>query len=218
MTRTVIVLAKAPVAGRVKTRLCPPCEPDQAAQLAEAALADTLDAVLGVRDVHAVLALDGRSGNWLRAGIDVVEQRGRGLDERLAFAFDDVGSGALLIGMDTPQVTTGLLECALEKLERADAALGPCWDGGWWAIGLNAPRRAAFLGVPMSTRSTHAAQLARLNRLGLLTAPLPCLRDVDYFDDAVAVASRLRNTRFEAVMKEVVGSIGDRCTTVGAGR
>ena len=113
MTRTIAVLAKAPVAGRVKTRLCPPCDPQQAAHLAEAALADTLDAALGVPDVRHVLVLDGEVGSWLPPGIEVLAERGAGLDERLAYAYDDLGGGALLVGMDTPQLTPALLSTAL---------------------------------------------------------------------------------------------------------
>src|SRR5947209_16004252 len=106
---TIVVLAKAPVAGRVKTRLCPPLMPQEAATLAEAALSDTLVAVLATRCARRVLALDGAPGLWLPTGIEVIGQRGERLDERISCAFDDVGGPALLIGSDTPQVSTTLL-------------------------------------------------------------------------------------------------------------
>src|SRR5688500_4457952 len=97
-----IVIAKEPVPGRVKTRLCPPCTPEQAARLARAALEDTLAACGDtVGAGRRVLALDGEPGGWLPRGWDVVAQRGAGLAERLAHAFADVGGPAFLLGMDT---------------------------------------------------------------------------------------------------------------------
>lgn len=207
MTRTVIVIAKAPIAGRVKTRLCPPCSPEQAAHLAEAALVDTLVAVRGVRGARRVLALDGEPGSWLPSGFEVVRQRGDGLGQRLAHAFEDVGSGGLLIGMDTPQVTTAALEGAFHALRRAGAVLGPSPDGGWWAIGLHEARPAAFTGVPMSTSITHRAQHFRLRALGLHVTSLPAVRDVDDFDDAIAVAESAPGTRFAGVVRSITGSL-----------
>src|SRR5262249_44578332 len=113
---TVIVLAKSPVPGRVKTRLCPPCDPEQAAQLAEAALIDTLTAVAATPCRRRVLALDGPLGSWVPAGFEVLPQHDDGLAERLAHAFTDVDEGGLLIGMDTPQVTPTRLDGALRTL------------------------------------------------------------------------------------------------------
>jgi rSAM/selenodomain-associated transferase 1 len=207
MTRTIVVIAKEPVPGRVKTRLCPPCTPEQAAHLAERALAETLQTVAELRDVRPVLALDGGTGPWLPAGVEVVAQQGEGLDERLAGAFAAVGTGGLLIGMDTPQVTGAALESAFTALDGADAVLGPCDDGGWWAVGLHEPDPRAFLGVPMSSPQTFTMQLARLHALGLATQRLPRLRDVDHFDDALAVADVARGSRFAAAVGEVVQAL-----------
>jgi uncharacterized protein len=203
---TLIVLAKAPVSGRVKTRLCPPCDPEQAAELAEAALVDTLRAVATTRCERRVLVLDGAPGPWLPAGFEVLAQRGNGLDERLAHAFTDTGTGGLLIGMDTPQLTPTRLTAALRALGApgADAVLGPSVDGGWWALGLHTPDPAVFLDVPMSTPHTADAQRARLHELHLRTAALPTLRDVDDFDDALAVARTAPGSRFAATLRSML--------------
>ncbi|HMF82970.1 MAG TPA: TIGR04282 family arsenosugar biosynthesis glycosyltransferase [Acidimicrobiia bacterium] len=203
-----IVLAKAPVPGRVKTRLCPPCDPEQAAVLAEAALVDTLHAVAATPCTRRVIVLDGAPGPWLPPGFQVLPQRGDGLDERLGHAFDDVGTGGLLIGMDTPQVTPARLAASLRALEtpRVDAVLGPAADGGWWSIGLRAPDAAVFVGVPMSTSRTGAAQHARLRSLGLRVARLPELRDVDDFDDALAVAHTAPTGVFAATLGPMLPS------------
>ncbi len=195
---TIAVLAKAPVPGRVKTRLCPPCTPDQAAALARAALEDTLDATSAVPGTRAVLVFDGEPSGWSDRGIDVVPQRGQGLDERLAAAFTDMGGPTVLVGMDTPQVTTLHLASAVAQLRTpgTGAVLGPAIDGGYWLVGLPGPDDDAFLGVPMSTATTGAEQLARLRGQGRRVEIAPVLRDVDQWDDAVAVAAEAPTTRF----------------------
>jgi rSAM/selenodomain-associated transferase 1 len=197
-----VVIAKAPRAGHSKTRLCPPCTPRQAAALARAALADTLEAVRATPASRHVLVLDGEPGDWLAPGFEVLPQRGGGLDERLANAFVDVTEPALLIGMDTPQVTPADLRDGLARLAEPaiDAVLGPAPDGGYWAIGLRDPDPRAFLGVPMSSAHTCRAQRARLADLGLRVAELPALRDVDRIADAREVAALAPTGRFARVL------------------
>jgi uncharacterized protein len=192
------VIAKAPAPGRVKTRLCPPYTPAQAAGLAEAALRDTLAAAAAARVARRVVVLDGRPGPWLPPGFEVLPQRGGGLGERLAHAFADLACPTLLIGMDTPQVTPALLDAALAALARADAVLGPAVDGGYWAIGLRTRRPHAFAGVPMSAPDTCAHQRRRLGELGLAVVELPALRDVDVADDVPAVARLAPRSMFAA--------------------
>ena len=87
MTMHVLVVAKSPVAGRVKTRLCPPCTPAEAAALAEAALADTLTAAAACGAARRLVALDGPAGPWLPEGFEVFAQCQGGLDRRLAHAW-----------------------------------------------------------------------------------------------------------------------------------
>lgn len=206
MTRaTLLVLAKEPVPGRVKTRLCPPCTPDQAAQIAAAAIADALAAVLATPEVRRVLVLDGTEGPWIPSEFDVVPQVGDGLAERLAAAFSGATGPTLLIGMDTPQVTPALLGDAVNTLRRpgVDAVLGPTIDGGWWIIGLRDPHVPAFDGVPMSTPDTGHAQRTRLDQLGLRTRTLATETDVDTFADARTVAAQIPSSRFAGAVLEV---------------
>ncbi|WP_431945926.1 TIGR04282 family arsenosugar biosynthesis glycosyltransferase [Actinacidiphila sp. bgisy167] len=187
---TLLVIAKEPVPGRVKTRLTPPYTPREAATLAEAALADTLHTVLEAPARRRVLVLDGAPGRWLPPGFDVVPQEDGGLDERIAAAFGHCDRGpALLIGMDTPQLTARLL--AETAGAGHDAWFGPAEDGGFWALGLADPGLAAALvrGVPMSTERTGAALRRRLVEAGLTVRDLPVLRDVDTAADAAAVAA-----------------------------
>jgi rSAM/selenodomain-associated transferase 1 len=201
----VVVVAKTPVAGRVKTRLCPPCTLEQAAAIARAALADTLETVANTPARARVLALDGEPGAWVPPGFVVVPQCGGGLDARLAHAFASVAGPALLIGMDTPQVTPSLLAHAGGMLlaPGVDAVLGRARDGGWWAIGLRRADQRVFAGVPMSTDHTGRDQRARLDALGLHTCELDPLCDVDTFDDALAVRRLVPESRFGAAVAAV---------------
>ncbi len=208
---TLIVIAKAPVAGRVKTRLCPPCSSEQAAHLAEAALRDTLDVVAATPATRRVVVLDGAVGPWLPEGFEVVPQSDGGLDERLSHAFAHVEGPALLVGMDTPQVTPALLEHGVDELVRwpNGSVIGLAADGGWWAIGLRRPDPQVFLGVPMSTVDTGERQRARLCALGSIPHLLPELTDVDTYSDARIVAGTAPWTRFAAAFASVDADIAD---------
>ena len=200
---TLMVLAKAPVAGRSKPRLCPPCTPEQAASVAEAALRDTLDVAGRCKASRVVLVLDGGPLEQVDATIEVVPQRGGGLGERLAGAFDDVGGPALLIGMDTPQVDVDLLDGALARVAAGTSVIGPAPDGGWGALGLPTYPPGAFTGVPMSTAATARRQRARLRALGLAPAPLREVRDVDHWRDALLVADEAPDGRFARVVAAI---------------
>jgi uncharacterized protein len=193
-----LVIAKEPLPGRAKTRLTPPCSLHQAAALARASLLDTIDVVDSTPAVRKVLVFDGDPQGWRRPGFELIPQRGEGLGERLAAAFEDAGSPALLVGMDTPQLTARLLLDGMTALanSEADAVLGPALDGGYWSVGFKAPVPGAFRGVPMSCDSTWIRQRARLDELGLRVHEQPLLRDVDTIEDARAVASAAPHTRF----------------------
>jgi uncharacterized protein len=213
-----IVLAKAPVAGRVKTRLCPPLTGEQAADIALAALNDTLRAVAAVPADHHVLVLDGEAGDWVPEGFVVIPQKLGLLDKRLIDAFEDVFAHVdrlgvpdgvperdletpetapkprrtkpcVLIAMDTPQVHPSQLSDALAQLADADSVIGMAEDGGFWLIGLNAADPAVFRDIPMSVDFTAAAQLERLQSLGYRVATIETLRDIDAFADLDAVAA-----------------------------
>jgi glycosyltransferase A (GT-A) superfamily protein (DUF2064 family) len=186
-----LVIAKAPVPGQVKTRLCPPCTPLQAAEIAAAALADTLATVAATPAARHTLLLSGQYRP--RPGWHVVTQRGDGLAHRLANGFADSalpGAYSLLVGMDTPQLTAALLSEVSTSLRDADAVLAPAADGGWWALALRDPRYAeAIREVPMSTPDTAKWTAEALRARGWRLRYGPPLRDVDTAADAVAVAA-----------------------------
>jgi glycosyltransferase A (GT-A) superfamily protein (DUF2064 family) len=145
---------------------------------------------------------EGNPDRWRPPGFELFIQRGTGLAERLAAAFEDVDGPALLIGMDTPQLTPELLADGLRALTDpdTDAVLGPALDGGYWSIGLKRPSRAVFDDVPMSEATTCAAQRARIRQLGMRLHEQPPLRDVDTFDDALTVARQAPASRFAATL------------------
>jgi glycosyltransferase A (GT-A) superfamily protein (DUF2064 family) len=204
----ILVVAKAPVPGLAKTRLCPPATPQQAAGIAAAALLDTLDAVQAVPDASVVVAFTGDLTQAARRDeleeslrrTSMISQRGPDFRHRLANAHADVarawpGMPVLQIGMDTPQITPALLTAAADRLQDVDAVLGRAADGGWWALGLRDPLEADVLRtVPMSQADTGDLTYAALRHLRI--GDLPVLSDVDTMDDAARVAAQVPHGRF----------------------
>ena len=193
----VLVVAKAPVPGQAKTRLAASVGDTAAADIAAAALLDTLDAVAAAPVAARVVALTGELsaasyGAEITAGLadfTVVPQRGAGFAERLANAHIDAaavsgGLPVLQIGMDTPQVTDELIgDCARELLA-ADAVLGLARDGGWWVLGVTEGAMADCLRtIPMSRSDTGAVTLAALENTGKNVSLVPTLADVDTIGD-----------------------------------
>ena len=216
---TVIVLAKSPVSGRVKTRLSPTFTPAEAAALAAAAIRDTFDTVGRVGPTQTVVAWDGPVVPWIPTSARVLRQRGDGLDERLEHVFADVlrpsrdATGVLedvptdrptlLVGMDTPQLRP---EHLTADWRGADAVLGLSPDGGYWAIGFRRHVPGAIRGVVMSSEQTGAQQLARLRSLGLSVTLLPPLLDVDDPADASIVAGQAPDSRFGRLHRRLVST------------
>jgi glycosyltransferase A (GT-A) superfamily protein (DUF2064 family) len=205
-TRHLLVLAKTPVPGRVKTRLSPALSPGQAALVAAAALADTLAAVAASGVERRILALDGAPGDWIPSGFEVVAQCGDTFNERRAAAGAPAGGPGLQIGMDTPQVTAELLDDCLARTMApgVTATLGPAEDGGWWGLGLSEGWGAdVFAGVAMSEATTGRHQIEALEACGHQVALLPTLRDIDRVEDLEAVARQHPSTRVASVWRTV---------------
>lgn len=207
----VTIIAKAPVAGDVKTRLCPPCTPEQAARIAAAALADTfaaVDEVAAATGARRVLLLDGTGQEWMPTTFEVVSQRGDGLGQRLGNGFLDLGPG-VIVGMETPHVVSALAG-AIEAASCGVDTIGLALDGGYWMIGLCAESAAMahdlFEGVAMSATHTGLSQLRRMHACGCRVRLLPTARDLDTVDDLEAVAVSGRGGTLAAVAAEVLAS------------
>jgi rSAM/selenodomain-associated transferase 1 len=206
-----LVVAKAPVPGRVKTRLGADVGMSFAADLAAAALLDTLVACSEAFGADRCrLSLDGDLRDAVRgdeiqralAGWQVTGQRGLDLGDRLANAHSEVPAGepVLQVGMDTPQLRAQDLHDTAAALADADAVLGPADDGGWWVLGLHSPAAAdALRSVPMSEPTTYDDTRAALERRGLRVATTTPMTDVDTRADADLVADAHRDTEFARV-------------------
>jgi glycosyltransferase A (GT-A) superfamily protein (DUF2064 family) len=204
-----LVVAKAPEPGRVKTRLAADIGDVAAAEVAAAALLDTMAAcvaAVGAQHCHLALAgdldraVDGAAIKRALAGWTVRPQRGDLFADRLVHAHADVPGPVVQVGMDTPQVTPAQLRAAAAALADHDAALGPADDGGWWVLALRDPDAAeALADVPMSTVSTFDDTRAALEARGLQVTAVDRLRDVDTSADAGAVWAAAPRTRFAAV-------------------
>lgn len=199
MTAAVVVLAKAPVPGRVKTRMIPPFTPDQAAGLYAAMLADVLEATgefAARRGIEAVLAVDppelcGEMARRAPPGYRVVAQRGPGLAARMGWAMSELAAagcdGVLMRGSDSPALDTPTLDAALDALAEGDLVLCPDLDGGYSLVGLRRPAPGLF-DHPMSTGRVLDDTLTNARRLGLHPRVLPPRFDLDTAADLAHLA------------------------------
>lgn len=201
---TVVVICKETLPGKVKTRLHPPLSLEQAADVAAAAIQDTLAVVRRLPASRRVLLFDGNRTPPGSEDFDVMHQIGGGLDARLGALFDEVDGRTVLVGMDTPQLTVADLAPAFDdSADDVDAWFGPANDGGFWALGLERPSGDLLRGVPMSRDDTGAHQLRRLAEAGLRVRTLPELVDVDTIDDARLAAEAGPDTLFAQTLRRL---------------
>lgn len=207
----IVVMAKAPRAGEVKTRLAPPLTPDEAARLAACLFTDTVSLALGTGTdvVIAYAPVDGRAPleESLRAApgeetlyrVRWLEQRGEDLGERLdgavGRAFAEGFGPLLLVGADSPTLPPAFLASALERLAegRADVALGPTEDGGYYAVGMREPAAGLFDSVEWSTPRAYAQTVRNAARLNLSLSELPPWYDVDTPADLARLRAELND-------------------------
>jgi hypothetical protein len=203
---TLLVVAKAPEPGRAKTRLAATVGDRVAAEIAAAALLDTLDAVAAAPVSARVVALTGDMNaatnaaeiRQLLQSFTVIPQRGDDFGARLVNAHADAAAlsptfPVLQIGMDTPQVTADLLTGCARQLQRAPAVLGLARDGGWWVLGVAAPALAECLRtIPMSVPDTGELTLKALRDKGIDVTTVETLADVDVVDDVAVVRDACR--------------------------
>ena len=181
-TTLLVILAKRPAAGRVKTRLCPPLLPQQAAQLAEAFIIDTCSSLGEVQGCERILCLDQPWTASSIATIDLWQQVDGDLGQRI----EDVvmrglqrASVVLVVGTDAPGLPPPLFEHAIALLQSSDAVLGPAVDGGYYLIGFTRFEPGLLAGLPWSTPHTLSSTLQRLRSRSYRVQELPCWFDVD---------------------------------------
>jgi rSAM/selenodomain-associated transferase 1 len=196
-----IVFAKWPQAGQVKTRLCPPLDPAEASELYRAFLLDLVPRVAGSWEVtlacHPPEAVASFQALFQNA-VPIVPQIGRSLGERMAGAFAstlDRAPAAVLIGSDVPHLPRATLARAFEVLARGECDVTFAGDdgGGYWLVGQGPPARAGiFLDLPMSVPDNFALTLARCAELGLRVCSLEACFDIDTPADLERLAQLLR--------------------------
>jgi hypothetical protein len=190
----VIVFAKAPRPGSVKTRMTPPLTPEQAAALYGHMLDDVLETtarIVAALDLDAVLALHpaescAELAHRAPTCFRVVAQCGTGLGERMAHAAAEAGAAGarriLLRGSDSPVLGRAHFEAALDALDEHDLVVSPDSDGGYGLVGMRAPHDGLF-DHPMSTQTVLEETVANAGRLGLAVQLLESSFDLDTVED-----------------------------------
>ncbi len=198
----VVVMAKWPLAGHVKTRLSPPLTPRQAAQLARDFLLDKLEQVRRLRGVGRFLAFappeaEAFFTRLARPDFVAVSQLGTGLGERLAGLVERVTagglSGVIIVGTDSPTLPDAYLVEAIRVLKRqtADVVIGPSDDGGYYLIGMQRPAPSVFHDIPWGTSAVFQETVARIRDAALRSHVLPTWFDVDAAPDLRRLARDL---------------------------
>ncbi len=209
--KALLVVAKRPTPGQTKTRLTPPLTPEQAAQLYESFLRDTLDLIRRVPGVRPIIAYlpEGAEAYFrgLAPDFDLLPQvgddLGARLDNALTHCLSDGFRQAVIMDSDSPTLPAEYLAQAFAALDRADTVIGPCDDGGYYLIGLKRPAPRLLRGVRMSTATVTRDTLALAAEEKLAVVQLPAWYDVDTLSElerlrgelAALPPDRCRHTR-----------------------
>ncbi len=194
--KALLIFAKQPIPGKVKTRLVPPLSPEQAAALYRCMVEDVLAGVAQFRDIDRFLFYEDGEGarEFFRkkvTGMTLAPQRGDDLGKRMAAAFGAVFAlgykAAVIIGSDAPDLPLSYIEEAFARLDNGGdgAVFGPCEDGGYYLLGLTRLADGLFLDVPWSSGAVLGESLKRAAGAGMEVSLLPVWHDVDRPADLV---------------------------------
>jgi uncharacterized protein len=198
LSTALVIFAKAPIPGQVKTRLCPPLTPDEAATLHGSFVLDTLE-----RTKAAALKLKPSFDRYLacspsathvffkimeeRQGAKLIDQVGDDLGTRMNQACNTLFAHGyrqvLLIGTDVPTLPLDHFRQALTSLEHHDLVLGPAFDGGYYLIGLKRMAPELFVDIPWSTDQVLRLTQEKAAGIGLKTSLIQPWRDIDTLAD-----------------------------------
>ncbi len=199
-----VVVAKAPVPGEVKTRLIPHFTPAEAADLYRCFLEDRITGIRSLQGMDQAVAFTpadaretfaGLTGN----GFKLLAQKGENLGQRLNHIFlEKLARGydaVSIIDSDTPDLPAAIVEQSFRILMSGgvDAVFGPCDDGGYYLVGLRRPHPELFEDIPWSTAAVLTVTLEKATRLGVRTKLLPGWNDLDTFEDLVDFYARHKN-------------------------
>jgi uncharacterized protein len=202
-----VIFAKAPIPGEVKTRLCPPLTPDEAATLHGSFVLDMLERTkLAVAKLqlpfHRYLACAPSSELVFfkimeeRQGVRLLDQVGEDLGQRMHGIFSGLFAKGyaqvIIVGTDVPTLPLSVYQEAFSMLGRSDVVLGPALDGGYYLIGLKQPAEQLFTGVPWSTDQVLAVTQQQAKPLGLSVELTTAWRDVDTITDLQSLITECR--------------------------
>ncbi len=189
-----VIFAKAPIPGQVKTRLCPPLTPDEAATLHGSFVLDILErtkvAVSKLKlPIDRYLACSPSMAHVFfkimeeRQGVKLMDQVGHDFGARMNQAFETLFAQGykqvLLVGTDVPTLPLDHFRQALAALESHDLVLGPTVDGGYYLIGLKRAAPELFVGIPWSSDQVLRLTQEKATGIGLKMALIEPWRDVD---------------------------------------
>jgi rSAM/selenodomain-associated transferase 1 len=194
MKKILVVMAKKPEKGKVKTRLCPPLSQEQAMNLYQNFLLDKIEQVSKVKNVLPTLAYAPESAEKFFREIvpknfELMPQNGLDLGERLTNVFEELFSDnfeqIVIIGSDSPTLPTSYIEKSFFLLNKKDidVVLGPCDDGGYYLIGSKSFISSLFEEISWSTSKAYDETIKRIEISDLRLATSPVWYDVDSIDD-----------------------------------
>ena len=202
-----VIFAKAPIPGEVKTRLCPPLTPDEAATLHGSFVLDMLERTkLAVATLqlpfHRYLACAPSSDLVFfkimeeRQGVRLLDQVGEDLGQRMHRTSVDLFAKGykqvIIVGTDVPTLPLSVYQEAFAMLDSSDVVLGPALDGGYYLIGLKQPAEQLFTGVPWSTDQVLAVTQQQAKTVGLSVGLTTEWRDMDTIADLRALITECR--------------------------
>jgi rSAM/selenodomain-associated transferase 1 len=200
---TILVFAKYPEPGRVKTRLAATAGPEKAAALYRRWIGEVFTALQPLRgSARLVCCYDGAPresfSDWEHLADDWWPQSPGNLGERLATGFLlglAAGGPVIAVGTDCLELDAGLVGQAFDILEAREVVFGPTPDGGYYLVGMSADRRDLFASVRWSCEETLADHLARCRERGWAHGLLPPRHDIDTWEDWLAYLERTDGTR-----------------------
>jgi len=215
----IIVFARAPEKGLVKTRLAKKLPPDTVLSLYKCFVADVLDAIdtelYHIRICFFPAYASGNMIQWFGSQYDYIPQEGCDIGQRMLSAFSKTFSDGfnpvLLIGSDIPALTSSIVHQACDALLRTDAVIGPSHDGGYYLIGFNSDtfQPDVFNNMPWSSPQVFSLTLSRLTIHCRRVHILPVCQDIDEPDDLIsfvrsASPSMIRSSHTLRYLKQIL--------------
>ena len=203
-----VVVAKAPVPGQVKTRLIPHLTSEEAADLYRCFLEDRIIAMNSLKGVNLAIAYTPSNArdmfaSFSRNEFSLFSQKGRDLGERLNRIFEeklaDGYDAVSIIDSDSPDLPASTVQESFKRLltQKTDVVFGPCHDGGYYLVGMRKPHPQLFCDIPWSTETVLAKTLETAKKIGVKTTLLPRWNDLDTLEDLIVFYNRYKNRSFK---------------------